>query len=134
QRRRKDARRQPHEMLGHYPRLLRPQAATQPRGAKAPSQGTPAPAGAGPPPSWRRVAGAPHPAARLTIGSTVRGRLAIVCASWLHDGVDPMVKWRGRKGSENVEDRRGAAAGMSGLLILLLRFVFSRFGFGGIIV
>ncbi|HNS85540.1 MAG TPA: neutral zinc metallopeptidase [Parvularculaceae bacterium] len=45
-----------------------------------------------------------------------------------------MVKWRGRKGSENVEDRRGAAAGMSGLLILLLRFVFSRFGFGGIIV
>ncbi|HNR75612.1 MAG TPA: neutral zinc metallopeptidase, partial [Parvularculaceae bacterium] len=46
----------------------------------------------------------------------------------------PMVKWRGRKGSENVEGRRGAAAGMSGLLILLLRFVFSRFGFGGIIV
>jgi predicted metalloprotease len=47
-----------------------------------------------------------------------------------------MVKWRGREGSKNVEDRRGAAgaAGLSGLAILLLRFVFSRFGIGGIIV
>ncbi len=47
-----------------------------------------------------------------------------------------MVKWRGREGSKNVEDRRGAAGatGLSGLAILLLRFVFSRFGIGGIIV
>lgn len=47
-----------------------------------------------------------------------------------------MVKWRGREGSKNVEDRRGAAgaAGLSGLAILLLRFVFSRFGIGGIVV
>lgn len=46
-----------------------------------------------------------------------------------------MVKWRGREGSKNVEDRRGAAAaGMSGLAILLIRFVFSRFGLGGIVV
>lgn len=46
-----------------------------------------------------------------------------------------MVKWRGREGSRNVEDRRGAAAaGLSGLAIMLLRFVFSRFGVGGIVV
>lgn len=46
-----------------------------------------------------------------------------------------MVKWRGREGSKNVEDRRGAsAAGLSGLAALLLRFVFSRFGIGGIVV
>ena len=46
-----------------------------------------------------------------------------------------MVKWRGREGSKNVEDRRGAAAaGMSGLAILLIRFVLSRFGIGGIVV
>lgn len=46
-----------------------------------------------------------------------------------------MVKWRGREGSKNVEDRRGAAAaGLSGLAILILRFVFSRFGIGGIVV
>ena len=46
-----------------------------------------------------------------------------------------MVKWRGREGSKNVEDRRGAAAaGLSGLAILLLRFVFSRFGIDGIVV
>ena len=47
-----------------------------------------------------------------------------------------MVKWRGREGSKNVEDRRGAAgaAGLSGLAILLLRFVFSRFGIGGIVI
>ena len=32
-----------------------------------------------------------------------------------------MVKWRGREGSRNVEDRRGAAAaGLSGLAILIL--------------
>lgn len=47
-----------------------------------------------------------------------------------------MVKWRGREGSKNVEDRRGAAgaAGLSGLILLILRFVFSRFGIAGIIV
>mgnify|MGYP002784617972 CR=1 FL=1 len=46
-----------------------------------------------------------------------------------------MVKWRGREGSRNVEDRRGAAAaGLSGLAILILRFVFSRWGIGGVVV
>ncbi len=47
-----------------------------------------------------------------------------------------MVKWRGREGSKNVEDRRGAAAtvGMSGLAILLIRFALSRFGLGGAVV
>jgi hypothetical protein len=45
-----------------------------------------------------------------------------------------MVKWRGREGSRNVEDRRGAAAaGLSGLAILILRFVFSRWGIGGVV-
>jgi hypothetical protein len=47
-----------------------------------------------------------------------------------------MVKWRGREGSKNVEDRRGigAAAGVSGLAILILRFVMSRWGLGGVAV
>lgn len=47
-----------------------------------------------------------------------------------------MVKWRGREGSRNVEDRRGAAGaeGPSGLAILILRFIVSRFGIGGIII
>lgn len=46
-----------------------------------------------------------------------------------------MVKWRGREGSRNVEDARGAAAaGLSGLAILILRFVFSRWGIGGVVV
>ena len=46
-----------------------------------------------------------------------------------------MVKWRGRKGSENVDDLRGArTAGLSGVAILILRFVFSRFGIGGVVV
>ncbi|MFN0025167.1 MAG: neutral zinc metallopeptidase [Parvularculaceae bacterium] len=46
-----------------------------------------------------------------------------------------MVKWRGREGSRNVEDGRGAAAaGLSGLAIMILRFVFSRFGIGGVVV
>lgn len=47
-----------------------------------------------------------------------------------------MVKWRGREGSKNVEDHRGAiaGAGLSGVAILLLRFVMSRFGIGGIVV
>lgn len=47
-----------------------------------------------------------------------------------------MVKWRGREGSRNVEDRRGAgaAAGISGLAILILRFVMTRWGLGGVAV
>lgn len=47
-----------------------------------------------------------------------------------------MVKWRGREGSKNVEDRRGvgAAAGMSGLAVLAIRFVMSRWGLGGVAV
>ena len=47
-----------------------------------------------------------------------------------------MVKWRNREGSRNIEDRRGAvgAAGLSGLAILIIRFVFSRFGIGGVAV
>lgn len=45
-----------------------------------------------------------------------------------------MVKWRGREGSRNVEDRRGAAAaGLSGVAILILRFVMSRWGLGGVV-
>lgn len=46
-----------------------------------------------------------------------------------------MVKWRGREGSRNVEDRRGAAgaAGFSGLAILILRFVLSKFGIVGVV-
>lgn len=48
-----------------------------------------------------------------------------------------MVKWRGREGSRNIEDRRGVSAGgagLSGAAILILRFVLSRFGFGGVVV
>lgn len=47
-----------------------------------------------------------------------------------------MVKWRHREGSQNVEDRRSAAgaAGMSGLAFLIIRFVFGRFGIGGVVV
>lgn len=46
-----------------------------------------------------------------------------------------MVKWRGREGSRNVEDRRGAAAaGLGGLAIFIIRFVFGRWGIGGIVV
>lgn len=48
-----------------------------------------------------------------------------------------MVKWRGREGSRNIEDRRGVSAGgagLSGAVILILRFVLSRFGFGGVVV
>lgn len=46
-----------------------------------------------------------------------------------------MVKWRGREGSKNVEDRRGAAAGagLSGLAIMILRLVFSKFGIVGVV-
>jgi hypothetical protein len=46
-----------------------------------------------------------------------------------------MVKWRGREGSRNVEDRRGAAAaGLGGLAIFIIRFVLSRWGIGGLVV
>ncbi len=49
-----------------------------------------------------------------------------------------MVKWRGRRRSDNVEDRRGASgasgAGLAGLAVPLLRFVIGRFGIGGIVV
>jgi hypothetical protein len=46
-----------------------------------------------------------------------------------------MVKWRGREGSRNVEDRRGAAAaGLGGLAIQIIRFVLSRWGIGGLVV
>ena len=43
-----------------------------------------------------------------------------------------MVKWRGRRQSRNVEDRRGAGSG-SNLLIPLLRLIIGRFGIRGII-
>jgi len=47
-----------------------------------------------------------------------------------------MVKWRGRRQSKNVEDRRGVAAGagMSGIVIYLLRLVIGRFGVRGVVV
>lgn len=45
-----------------------------------------------------------------------------------------MVKWRGRRQSRNVEDRRGAAAaGGAGLILMLLRFIISRFGIAGLL-
>ncbi|MBI1365822.1 MAG: flagellar biosynthesis protein FlgM [Alphaproteobacteria bacterium] len=43
-----------------------------------------------------------------------------------------MVKWRGREGSGNVEDRRGGAPVDAGLAALILRLVASRFGIGGL--
>ena len=47
-----------------------------------------------------------------------------------------MVKWQGRRQSTNVDDRRGAAgaAGMGGLVFVLLRLIFTRFGIVGVIV
>ena len=47
-----------------------------------------------------------------------------------------MVKWRGRRESQNVEDRRraAAAAGGSGLLFALVRMVVGRFGIRGLVV
>ena len=52
-----------------------------------------------------------------------------------NEGILTMVRWRGREGSKNVDDLRGArTAGISGLAILILRFVFSRFGIGGVVV
>ena len=44
-----------------------------------------------------------------------------------------MVKWRGRRQSRNVEDRRGAAAaGGAGIILMLLRFIVGRFGIRGV--
>ena len=46
-----------------------------------------------------------------------------------------MVKWRGRRQSKNVEDRRGAAAaGGAGILLMLIRFIVGRFGIRGIVL
>lgn len=46
-----------------------------------------------------------------------------------------MVKWQGRRQSENVEDRRGAAAaGGAGILLMLVRLIVSRFGISGLLV
>lgn len=46
-----------------------------------------------------------------------------------------MVKWRGRRESRNVEDRRGAAAaGGAGILIMLVRFIIGRFGIRGLLI
>ena len=47
-----------------------------------------------------------------------------------------MVKWQGRRGSDNVEDgRRRAAAGVGGggAILMIIRFVLSRFGVRGIV-
>ena len=49
-----------------------------------------------------------------------------------------MVKWQGRRQSDNVEDRRGAVSGAglpaAGLIVPLLRFVIGKFGVGGVVV
>lgn len=50
-----------------------------------------------------------------------------------------MVKWRGRRRSDNLEDRRGrgparAGGGGSAAIVMLLRFIMSRFGMRGVIV
>lgn len=46
-----------------------------------------------------------------------------------------MVKWRGREGSRNVIDSRGArAAGGSGLAFVVVRLILSRFGIAGVAV
>ncbi len=46
-----------------------------------------------------------------------------------------MVKWRGRRESKNVEDRRGAAAaGGAGILMMLIRFIIGRFGIRGLVI
>lgn len=53
----------------------------------------------------------------------------------IEDGIGGafMVRWRGRRQSRNVEDRRGAAvAGGGGALLLLLRFIVGRFGIRGV--
>ena len=46
-----------------------------------------------------------------------------------------MVKWQQRRKSDNVEDRRGAAAaGGAGVLIMLVRFIVGRFGIRGVLL
>ncbi len=46
-----------------------------------------------------------------------------------------MVKWRQGRKSDNVEDRRGAAAaGGAGLIFMLARFVIGRFGIRGLLL
>ncbi|MEM9171059.1 MAG: neutral zinc metallopeptidase, partial [Pseudomonadota bacterium] len=47
-----------------------------------------------------------------------------------------MVRWEGRRQSDNVDDLRGpGGAGLNiGLVALVLRFVLGRFGIGGVIV
>lgn len=46
-----------------------------------------------------------------------------------------MVRWRGRRESRNVEDRRGAAAaGGAGILLMLLRLIVGRFGIRGLLI
>ncbi len=46
-----------------------------------------------------------------------------------------MVRWQDRRRSDNVEFRKGAAgAGMTGMAFLLIRFIFGRFGLGGVVV
>lgn len=47
-----------------------------------------------------------------------------------------MVDWQNREGSTNVEHRRGGAgtAGISGIAVLILRFVLTRWGLGGVAV
>ncbi len=48
------------------------------------------------------------------------------------------MRWRDRRRSDNVEFRKGGgaagAAGFSGLAFFILRFVFGRFGIGGVVV
>lgn len=45
------------------------------------------------------------------------------------------MRWDNRRRSDNVEFRKGAAgAGMTGMAFLLIRFIFGRFGIGGVIV
>jgi len=45
------------------------------------------------------------------------------------------MRWKGRRRSDNVEFRKGATgAGLGGIAILLIRFIFNRFGIGGIVV
>ncbi|MEO0833474.1 MAG: neutral zinc metallopeptidase [Pseudomonadota bacterium] len=45
------------------------------------------------------------------------------------------MRWDNRRRSDNVEFRKGAAgAGMTGAAFLLVRFIFSRFGIGGVVV
>lgn len=46
-----------------------------------------------------------------------------------------MVKWQQRRKSDNVEDRRGAAAaGGAGILIMLVRLIIGRFGVRGLLL